>query len=72
MAGGMTAFGDTLAQLVFEKQDKFDFSRTIKFSLSGTFYAAPVLVFWLVRLDRRLGKKFTKLRAFKLNLSNPK
>ena len=59
MAGGMTAFGDTLAQLVFEKQDKFDFSRTIKFSLSGTFYAAPVLVFWLVRLDRRLGKKFT-------------
>jgi len=68
----MTAIGDTIAQVVFEKQTKFDFARTIKFSLAGAFYAAPALVFWLRTLDKRLGSKFTfkKLLADQL-IGNP-
>lgn len=73
MAGCMTAIGDTIAQLIFEKQtQKFDFVRTIKFSLAGAFYAAPALVFWLRTLDKRLGARFTfkKLLADQL-IGNP-
>ena len=51
--------GDALSQIAIEKQQKFEIDRTLRFAAIGSFFVAPTIRLWYVKLEKWFGSGVT-------------